>query len=219
MKSNPTLYAGILEIIDRNTFKIIENDLKGLLIQDTVSTIYFGIHENEDILKNWIHSHKEIKLLVLYKPLNLKNYTCFLECYPIAYLKKEPFNYKSELNIRIASIKDLSFILNHYTLLEEWEIRKIISMNHLFIGYKDNIPVGFIGLHLEGSMGLLYILKEYRGNGYGIELEMFLVNRLLFENKIPFGQVEKTNTISISLQKKLGFTFTDKKQYWYESDL
>lgn len=51
MKSNPTLYAGILEIIDRNTFKIIENDLKGLLIQDTVSTIYFGIHENEDILK------------------------------------------------------------------------------------------------------------------------------------------------------------------------
>ena len=133
--------------------------------------------------------------------------------------KKEPFNYKSELNVRIASIKDLSFILNHYTLLEEWEIRKIISMNHLFIGYKDNIPVGFIGLHLEGSMGLLYILKEYRGNGYGIELEMFLVNRLLFENKIPFGQVETTNTISISLQKKLGFTFTDKKQYWYESDL
>ena len=196
MKSNPTLYAGILEIIDRNTFKIIENDLKGLLIQDTVSTIYFGIHENEDILKNWIHSHKEIKLLVLYKPLLLKGYTCFLECYPI-----------------------LSFILNHYTLLEEWEIRKIISMNHLFIGYKDNIPVGFIGLHLEGSMGLLYILKEYRGNGYGIELEMFLVNRLLFENKIPFGQVETTNTISISLQKKLGFTFTDKKQYWYESDL
>ena len=205
MKSNPTLYAGILEIIDRNTFKIIENDLKGLLIQDTVSTIYFGIHENEDILKNWIHSHKEIKLLVLYKPLLLKGYTCFLECYPIAYLKKEPFNYKSELNIRIACIKDLSFILNHYTLLEEWEIRKIISMNHLFIGYKDNIPVGFIGLHLEGSMG--------------IELEMFLVNRLLFENKIPFGQVETTNTISISLQKKLGFTFTDKKQYWYESDL
>ena len=48
---------------------------------------------------------------------------------------------------------------------------------------------------------------------------MFLVNRLLFENKIPFGQVETKNTISISLQKKLGFTFTDKKQYWYESDL
>lgn len=40
MKSNPTLYAGILEIIDRNTFKIIENDLKGLLIQDTVSSIF-----------------------------------------------------------------------------------------------------------------------------------------------------------------------------------
>ncbi|MDY4797689.1 MAG: GNAT family N-acetyltransferase [Floccifex porci] len=165
------------------------------------------------MLKNWIQAHKEIRLLALYTPLNLKNYTCFLECYPIAYLKKEPFNYKSELNIRIACIKDLSFILNHYTLLEEWEIRKIISMNHLFIGYKDNIPVGFIGLHLEGSMGLLYILKEYRGNGYGIELEMFLVNRLLFENKIPFGQLETENNHSIFLQKKLGFTFSTEKQF------
>ena len=201
MKSNPTLYAGILEIIDRNTFKIIENDLKGLLIQDTVSTIYFGIYENEDILKNWIHSHKEIKLLVLYKPLLLKGYTCFLECYPIAYLKKEPFNYKSELNVRIASIKDLSFILYHYNLLEESEIQKIISMNHLYIGYKKNILVGFIGLHLEGSIGLLYILEEYKGNGYGTELEMFLVNHLLFKNKIPFGQLETENNHSIFLQK------------------
>ena len=201
MKSNPTLYAGILEIIDRNTFKIIENDLKGLLIQDTVSTIYFGIHENEDILKNWIHSHKEIKLLVLYKPLLLKGYTCFLECYPIAYLKKEPFNYKSELNIRIASIKDLSFILYPYNLLEESEIQQIISMNHLYIGYKKNILVGFIGLHLEGSIGLLYILEEYKGNGYGTELEMFLVNHLLFKNKIPFGQLETENNHSIFLQK------------------
>lgn len=201
MKSNPTLYAGILEIIDRNTFKIIENDLKGLLIQDTVSSIYFGIHENEDILKNWIHSHKEIKLLVLYKPLLLKGYTCFLECYPIAYLKKEPFEYQSELNIRIASIKDLSFILYHYNLLEESEIQKIISMNHLYIGYKKNIPVGFIGLHLEGSIGLLYILEEYRGNGYGTKLEMFLVNHLLFKNKIPFGQLETENNHSIFLQK------------------
>ncbi|WP_407717634.1 GNAT family N-acetyltransferase [Floccifex porci] len=86
-------------------------------------------------------------------------------------------------------------------------------MNHLFIGYKDNIPVGFIGLHLEGSMGLLYILKEYRGNGYGIELEMFLVNRLLFENKIPFGQLETENNHSIFLQKKLGFTFSTEKQF------
>ena len=84
------------KLIKKIITKIIENDLKGLLIQDTVSSIYFGIHENEDILKNWIHSHKEIKLLVLYKPLLLKGYTCFLECYPIAYLKKEPFNYKSE---------------------------------------------------------------------------------------------------------------------------
>ena len=133
--------------------------------------------------------------------------------------KKEPFEYQSELNIRIASIKDLSFILYHYNLLEESEIQKIISMNHLYIGYKKNILVGFIGLHLEGSIGLLYILEEYKGNGYGTELEMFLVNHLLFKNKIPFGQVETENNHSIFLQKKLGFTFSTEKQYWFESDL
>ena len=133
--------------------------------------------------------------------------------------KKEPFEYQSELNIRIASIKDLSFILYHYNLLEESEIQKIISMNHLYIGYKKNILVGLIGLHLEGSIGLLYILEEYKGNGYGTELEMFLANHLLFKNKIPFGQLETENNHSIFLQKKLGFTFSTEKQYWFESDL
>ena len=86
-------------------------------------------------------------------------------------------------------------------------------MNHLYIGYKKNILVGFIGLHLEGSIGLLYILEEYKGNGYGTELEMFLVNHLLFKNKIPFGQVETENNHSIFLQKKLGFTFFTEKQF------
>ena len=86
-------------------------------------------------------------------------------------------------------------------------------MNHLYIGYKKNILVGFIGLHLEGSIGLLYILEEYKGNGYGTELEMFLVNHLLFKNKIPFGQLETENNHSIFLQKKLGFTFFTEKQF------
>ena len=124
--------------------------------------------------------------------------------------KKEPFEYQSELNIRIASIKDLSFILYHYNLLEESEIQKIISMNHLYIGYKKNILVGFIGLHLEGSIGLLYILEEYKGNGYGTELEMFLVNHLLFKNKIPFGQLETENNHSIFLQKNYVLLFLQK---------
>ncbi|MBR6008742.1 MAG: GNAT family N-acetyltransferase, partial [Clostridia bacterium] len=74
--------------------------------------------------------------------------------------------------------------------------------------------VGFIGEHLEGSMGILYVFPEYRRRGFGAALQARLMARTIKQGYIPFGQVEKTNTASLLMQKKLGMTQSDRLIVW-----
>ncbi|MGN1276780.1 MAG: GNAT family N-acetyltransferase [Floccifex sp.] len=206
----------LVDTILKRNHQIIEQDSYGFLIQDCLSSIYFCIHKDEKVIQSWIQKHNDIDLLVLENNIHLTGFSCFMTCFEFIYDKKEYLNYSNQLQIRLANPDDLSFILSHYDILDETEILKIISMHHLFIGLFHQIPIGCIGQHLEGSMGLLFVVEEFRGHGFGKELEMFLINHLLSNNQIPFSQVEINNIASISLQKKLGLTFTKAKQYWYE---
>lgn len=73
---------------------------------------------------------------------------------------------------------------------------------------------GFIGEHLEGSMGLLEVLPEYRSKGYGYKLETFLINHFLRLNVIPFCQVRINNSESLALQKKIGMEISELTTFW-----
>lgn len=161
-----------------------------------------------------------------------------LECYQAVYKKTEVPEIDGKLMIKKANETDISLILSNYDKLDEIELRKIICRRELYLGYlKNGIHidyantdgnesdakvcnqsesqiVGFIGQHLEGSMGLLEILPEYRGNGYGTELECFLIREMQRKHLIPFCQVETDNEKSINLQKKLGFEISKEKVYW-----
>ena len=82
------------------------------------------------------------------------------------------------------------------------------------LGYDQEHLVGFIGEHLEGSMGILYVFPEYRRRGFGTALERCLIARTLEKGLIPFGQVEKDNRNSLRLQEKLGMTCSDDLIVW-----
>ena len=82
------------------------------------------------------------------------------------------------------------------------------------MGFLDGEPVGFVGEHLEGSMGLLYVLPEFRRRGFGEALEKFCIAKTIEKGFVPFGQVEKDNAASLNLQKKLGFTVSENLIFW-----
>ena len=83
-------------------------------------------------------------------------------------------------------------------------VRELISRGQLWGIFEGDRMAGFAGEHLEGSMGLLEILPEYRRKRYGFRLEAFLIRHFLEHGKLPFCQVIEGNTESMSLQKKLG---------------
>jgi GNAT superfamily N-acetyltransferase len=101
-----------------------------------------------------------------------------------------------------------------YDLVSPEELRRIVKRRKLLLGHDRGNPVGFIGEHLEGSMGLLYVFPEYRRHGYAVALEKAMIARTLKEGFIPFGQVEKGNHASLALQKKIGMTVSDNLICW-----
>lgn len=93
-------------------------------------------------------------------------------------------------------------------------VRELISRGQMWGIFEQEKMAGFAGEHLEGSMGLLEILPEYRRKRYGFRLEAFLIRHFLENGKIPFCQVIEGNTESMSLQKKLGMEISEQPTWW-----
>ena len=78
-----------------------------------------------------------------------------LECVQAVYMDKIKLNVEEELEIRQLDQNQIEVILEHYDKLSKNEIEELLKNGSLFGGYKDGKLIGFIGTHLEGSIGLL----------------------------------------------------------------
>ena len=136
-----------------------------------------------------------------------------LECYQVAYYGEKP-SADSGLSFRTADENDLAMLTENYQLISPEELEAVVRRRSVFLGYDQEHLIGFIGEHLEGSMGLLYVFPEYRRRGFGAALQTHLIAKTMEKGYIPFGQVEKDNQNSLRLQKKLGMTQSDSLIVW-----
>ncbi len=136
-----------------------------------------------------------------------------LECYQVAYYGEKP-KPDTELTVRTAQMRDLPTLVENYDLLSPEELEKVINRQSILLGYHQGKLAGFIGEHLEGSMGILYVFPEFRRRGFGAALQTHMIARTMEKGFIPFGQVEKDNISSLKLQEKLGMTRSDDLIVW-----
>ena len=128
-------------------------------------------------------------------------------CCNVAYLKKERLTWDCPgLVIRPYREEELPAFLAHYDIEDEAEAREHIRKGELFAAEFEGKLAGFMGLHADGSMGLLEIFPEYRQLGIGRAIEKFLINFCLDRAWTPYGQVFCDNEKSFSLQEHLGMT-------------
>ena len=214
---------GIEKVLRRGTAEILERDDDGIFLFDTVSEAYMISSTDSGSAAQWIlrHSDRNYKLLVasgdsiadfIKENLSFQN---VLKCYQLIFSGEKPKLPKTSLETRHAAEEDLDFILAHYDILSREELTKIIMRRKLIMGLLNGKPVGFVGEHLEGSLGILYILPEYRKQGFAAYLEKYQMNEMLRDGYIPFGQVEVGNEKSLNLQKKLGFKECSGFVYWF----
>ncbi len=136
-----------------------------------------------------------------------------LECYQVAYYGEKPKT-DTELTVRTAQMCDLPTLVENYDLLSPEELEKVIKRQSILLGYYQGKLACFIGEHLEGSMGILYVFPEFRRRGFGAALQTHMIAKTMEKGYIPFGQVEKDNISSLKLQGKLGMTRSDDLIVW-----
>ena len=214
-------FLGLDRVLKRGTGEIIARTDHALMIRDSVSgAMMLGCEdalEGAELLER--HVDRDCRLLtVTDHGLGLAAYRRYgfdglLECCQTAYYGKPP-QAECKIALRQAGEGDLPLLIKTYDLVSPEELALIVDRGRLLLGCDRDQTVGFIGEHLEGSMGLLYVFPEHRRKGYAAALETAFISRTLAEGFIPFGQVEKSNLASLALQRKLGMTLSDNLICW-----
>lgn len=214
------LNVGMIEPIRRNTATILYADTDGVLLKEQKSDAYMISVDNFERGIDLVDKISECSLIVAHQEfmvdyiLNKFGLHEKLKCVQAVYMDKAKIDVTEELEIRQLEQKHLKVILEHYDKLSDEEIKEILVNGNLFGGYKNGKLIGFIGNHLEGSMGLLEIFPQYRHLGYGAALESYLINQMVEKGLVPFGQIEIGNEKSIALQNKLGFSISKNSVCW-----
>nr|MCR5034505.1 GNAT family N-acetyltransferase [Clostridia bacterium] len=116
--------------------------------------------------------------------------------------------------IRHPDEKDFPKIAASYDLGDEIELREDFERPDFLGGYLDEELVGYVGLHGEGSMGLLHVFESYRRRGYAEALYGTLINHQLAKGRLPFAQIIEDNEASMQLHRKCGFRIAEDLIYW-----
>ena len=133
-------------------------------------------------------------------------------CANVAYLKQERLAWDCPgLVIRPLRQAEVPAFLAHYDMADEAEALEHIAKGELFAAEYEGQLAGFMGLHGDGSMGMLETFPAYRKLGIGRTIEKFLINFCLDRGWTPYGQVFLDNDASFSLQEHLGMDFDRTK--------
>lgn len=148
-----------------------------------------------------------------------------MECIQGAYTRKEKLPVRglygpdgrgeNGFSIRVLSEKFIPFVTEHYSEIgtEEY-VTDRIRHGAVYGAFYDEKIVGFIADHEEGSIGMLYVLPEYRKRHVAMALETYCMNLAIDRGEIPYGQIVLGNEPSIGLQEKMGICFAKGTVVW-----
>ena len=225
LSKDPLLHVDMLECIRRDSAEILFASDEAVLILDIPSQIYMITAENHKIAKHLISKlPNDIGLIVSHDKFTYKlltdnfSFSDSMTCYNAVYAKNVPIKLENNIvEIRHLTREYKAIIMKNYSkayTIDDAYMENRLDSKVMLGAFVDNNFCGFIGNHIEGSIGMLEVLPEHRGRGIGTILEISAINAALANNRYVYGQVIDTNSVSIALQKKLGFEFSETNVYW-----
>lgn len=195
---------------------ILESTDHTLLLRLKAWPLYYLLTDDEkeaiEIISNYEINYIIVRNEIIEKYFLKKGFEeskCFQ-----AYYDGEPFKLNNDIDIKKPNRYDLLEIGKTYNLGGLDAIMEADNNDDLFAAYKDKKLIGYVGIHGDGSMGMLYVFNDYRNKGYGSKLEKFVINLQLERKHPPYGQVIHDNFKSLSLQKKLNMKISNGYIYW-----
>ena len=217
-------HADMLENLKKNHAELIAATPQGVALFSPTDRTCFLSARSAQAAANLMRDMPKFDLLVAHQQsyvedfLEKFNLDFGITVYQSVYTAGEPLALANpSLVIRLLNEAYLDLLARHYTFVSEDYIAERLGAGAMWGGFLEGELAGTIGIHTEGSLGLLRTLPVYRRGQVASTLVAYLVNQYLANGLLPFGQVEPKNKASIALQEQLGFTLSRKKLYWLES--
>lgn len=236
MMRQKLLHIDMIELINRGRARIVYHDADEILLRDIVTGIYFhtrmsGVPQMEWKLPLKLAKDDRIECIAIHqremvpfmeKYFHLKE---DMECLQGAYTRREKLPVRglygpdgrgeNGFSIRVLSEEFIPFVTEHYSEIgtEEY-VTDRIRHGAVYGAFYDEKIVGFIANHEEGSIGMLYVLPEYRKRHVAMALETYCMNLAIERGEIPYGQIVLGNEPSIGLQEKMGICFAKGTVVW-----
>lgn len=121
-------------------------------------------------------------------------------------------------DIRPLGIQALDFVYANYGHASREYLSERLAEGVMLGAYVDGELAAFIGEHIEGSMGLLHVMPDYRRHHLGFALERAAIRRTMLLGQVPYDQVFEDNAASHALQRRLGMTPSCGLVYWLTDD-
>ena len=131
---------------------------------------------------------------------------------------EDTYENRNETNIRPLTLEDAELVYKYYSYKEHDDIDyvKTIIENMPTRGiWIDGELVSWVVQRDEGSIGIMYTLKEHRHKGYAIDLTKSLINEIIKRGDIPFVHIVVGNEASCKLAEKVGFK-RSSTVVWFE---
>lgn len=244
MQKQKLLHMDMIELIVRGQAELVYQDGVTICLYDMVSGNYFHTTDNQENgvrgleeIKSHAKLHgnlKTMKYLCIHQEyMQSKAWEMFdmrtaMNCKQAVYTQKEKLpitglysmdekNSNYVISIRKLDARHFEKVASHYTGIDELTyLRDRFNAGWLYGAFYEGELAGYIGVHKEGSMGLLEVFEEFRGRKIGKALETYLINLSLELGHTPYAQVLCDNEPSICLQESLGLYFAKTNIYWLE---
>lgn len=120
-------------------------------------------------------------------------------------------------DVRRLEPEDAKEVDKYYTYRDEnsiYDIKHSIENRETSCIYKDGELASWLLIHDDNSLGPMYTKKEYRKEGYAVDVTLDLVNKIRNLGKIPFLHIVEDNVASHRLAKKCGFKPYNKCEWF-----
>ncbi len=221
IEKDPIAHADMLLPIHRGTAEILYASHEGVLLRESKSGIYFMSVDNLDLGKELFELVEKGEVFSLHQEFMFDyikeeaNYENQMKCHQKVYTRKEKLQVDSKLTIKQLGIEYLDIVFDNYHAYRYYDyLKERIESGEMYGGFIEDKLCGFVGMHQEGSIGLLEILEEHRQKGYATILESFIINLVLEKGLMPYGHVTVGNDHSLKLQEKLGMVTSKQTIYW-----
>lgn len=233
------LHMDMIELIRRGRARLVYQQEGEILLKDMVTGIYFHtrmmpladfkdwklpeyLKEHGESISCMV-THQENMVDIIQTKLGL---SVSEECWQVVYTKREkmpvrglygPNGIRKEdgLCIRLLDETSQEFVVEHYETGDSGAyVRSRIHNKAVYGAFYGEKIVGFAGQHEEGSLGMLFVLPQYRSRHVAAALETYMVNLSVERGEVPYGHVITGNTASEKMQESLGLCKAKGKVYW-----